>query len=38
MRISILPDISIFAYFKHKEKFMVTVHMPKYMYDQNTYA
>ena len=33
MRINIYLDISLFAHFKHKGKYMVTVRMPKYMYD-----
>ena len=35
MRINVQLDISLFAHFKHKGKYMVTVRMPKYMYDQN---
>ena len=35
MRINIYLDISLLAHFKHKGKYMVTVRMPKYMYDQN---
>ena len=46
IRINISLDISLFARFKHKAKYIITACIPliiiknfsKYVYDQNTYA
>ena len=38
MRINVYLDISLFAHFKRKGKYITTARIPKYMYDQNTYV
>ena len=38
MRINVSLDISLFAHFKYKGKYIISARIPKYMHNQNAYV